>query len=187
MQVLVTVGAHSGHVGQGDRIQIRAVLTLVGHQRRFIGDDGPVGVAQAVLDDRQRVQQQAFARTLVGGSVELECCQRRCQRIGEVGRLVLHGSDEVERIDLRLGSAALVGEVARFQRDGERLVVEPRCVGQFGEPVERLGLALRIAPSAGHHARLLHHRAGLAEVGRIDASGHLQQVFDGGFAAGTVR
>ena len=92
-EVLVAVGPHLGHVGQGDGIEVGPVLALVGHQRGFVGDDGPVGVAQAVLNDRERVEQHALAGPFADGAVQLEGSHRRRQRFGVVGGVVLDGRD----------------------------------------------------------------------------------------------
>jgi len=53
----VPVGANLGHVGKRDCVEVGPILALVGHQRGLVGDDCLVGVAQAVLNDGERVEQ----------------------------------------------------------------------------------------------------------------------------------
>ena len=155
-EVLLAVGAHLGHVGEGDGVEVGPALALVGHQRGLVGDDGAVGVLQAVLDDGERVEQQTLARTLTRRAVQLERGHRRGEGLGEAGGVVLHGGDEVERRHLGLHRATRVGQVAGFEGDGERLVVETGGICQLGEAVQSFGFRARIGLRAREHTGLLH-------------------------------
>ena len=124
-QVLLTLGAHLGHVGERDGIEAPTRALAVGLERGLVGDDGPVGVSQAVMDGGDGVEQVAEVGEIGGRAVDLQRLQQALERLGVVARLMVDDADEIQRPDLDDGCRTSPRQVACLEGKPERFVELP--------------------------------------------------------------
>ena len=163
-QVLLALGADLGHVGERDGVEATPRALAVGLERCLVGDDRPVGVAQAVMHRGDRVEQVAEIAQIRARPVQLQRLEEVLQRLRVVAGMVMHDADEVQRPDLDDRRRATPGQVSRLEGQTERLVELTEPIGDAGEPIQRLGFARLIAVRARQNTGLLHQRPRPDEV-----------------------
>ena len=80
-QVLVALGAQLGHVGERDGDEASPRAAQVGLEGRLVRDDRPIGVADAVMNGGDGVEEIAEICQIVGRAVDLQCLQQALERL----------------------------------------------------------------------------------------------------------
>ena len=175
-QVLLALGTNLGHVGQSDRVESTPWALSVGFERSLVRDDGPIGVAQAVVDRGNRVEQVAQIAEISRRTVDLQRLQQALERLRIVPRLMVNDADQIERPHLDDRRRATSSQVPRLEGKTKCFVELTELIRDAGKAVERLGLARLVAVRARQDTRLLHQRTRSDEVVGLDGSRLVQKV-----------
>ena len=183
-KVLMALGADLGHVRQRANVVVGSIEALVRGEGRLVGDEGPVGVTERVVDGRNGVEEVALVDAMVGEPIQLERLECVLQGFGVVAGVVVHEADEVESPDLDHGRTRPTRQVSRVECDREGLVGLVGGVRDRREPVERLGLTFTVGERAGQHAGLLRQGSSCVDV---DALGRVSLVEERADGLGDAR
>jgi hypothetical protein len=154
-QILISLSANFGHVGQRNGVELRARVVTIGFQRCLVGDDGPVGVAHAVVNGGDGVEQVALIGEIIGGAMQFQRLEQILQCLGIVAGLVVNDADKRQRPHLDGHRTAVAGGITGFERETEGFIGMAEPVRHAGQAVQGFSFTCLIARRSGQHAGLL--------------------------------
>ena len=134
-EVLLTLGADLGHVGEGDCVEPAPWAFAVGLECSLVGDNGSIGVAQAVVDRGNRVEQVAKVGEIGRGPVDLQRLQQAFESLRIVAGLMMNNADEVQRPNLDNRRRTAPRQISGFEREPKGFVELTELIRHAGKPI----------------------------------------------------